>query len=357
MLGTDAIRRKLNALGVEINEFVPQSATEDEWKAFQSISNREELETDPDDPPTTLDDLKKNLLNQPPFVQFKGWLCSRGNIPIAYFWTGMMLTDENQHLLQFNLYVLPEERGKGLGSLLLIWIADEARIHNRRLLLTGTSSAIPAGDIFMEHLGGEMALSTDVSQLLIEKLDRDLLMQWLTRARERGDGLILEHWHGAYPEDEIEAVAEMMSVMNTAPRDNLDVEDFNVTPERIREMEKVFAARNMQRWTYFVRDPATNRLAGYTELHWRASKPERLGQGATAVVPEYRNRGIGRWVKAAALLGVLEEHPEVKYVRTDNATSNAAMLKINHEMGFCLYKIFRNWQVDRCKVEEYLAKK
>lgn len=351
---TETAQQALQALGVELREFVPSAASEAEWQAFLSVGNQEDKEEKPDDPPTTLDDLKKSLLNMPSFVKFTGWLAFRGATPIATMFAGYMLTEENQHLMQFDLYLVPDERRKGVGSRLLHWVVDLAQANNRRLLITDTSSMIPAGDAFMEKLGGEMALSGDESQLLVDELDIDLMDQWLERANERGGDLTLGIWEGLYPEDELEAIAELKRTMNTAPRDDLDMEDFNFTAEHLREAEKAFAARDRKRWTYYVRDPENNTLAGYTELYWNPSKPLILSQGDTAVVPAYRNRGIGRWVKAAAIKGVLAEQPGVKYVRTDNASSNAGMLKINHEMGFKLYKVSKHWQIETAKMNAYL---
>ena len=54
---------------------------------------------------------------------------------------------------------------------------------------------------------------------------------------------------------------------------------------------------------------------------------------------------------------ILEERPEVKFVRTGNANSNAAMLKINKEMGFKSYISNTVWQVETAQVEKYLAQK
>jgi len=77
----------------------------------------------------------------------------------------------------------------------------------------------------------------------------------------------------------------------------------------------------------------------------------------TGVFPQYRNHGLGRWLKAAMLDKVLKERPQVLFVRTGNADSNAAMLKINTELGFKPYRAECLWQVEVQKVMEYLQKK
>jgi hypothetical protein len=64
--------------------------------------------------------------------------------------------------------------------------------------------------------------------------------------------------------------------------------------------------------------------------------------------------GLGRWLKSAMLDKVLKERSQVKYVRTGNADSNAAMLKINTELGFKPYMAEAVWQVDLQQVLDYL---
>jgi mycothiol synthase len=71
-------------------------------------------------------------------------------------------------------------------------------------------------------------------------------------------------------------------------------------------------------------------------------------------LPRYRNRGLGRWLKAAMLERVLDDRPEVKRVRTENADSNAPMLKINQELGFRHYFAEYDWQVSVESVKAYL---
>jgi hypothetical protein len=63
---------------------------------------------------------------------------------------------------------------------------------------------------------------------------------------------------------------------------------------------------------------------------------------------------LGRWLKAAMLDKILREHPEIKFVRTSNADSNAAMLKISQELGFKPYMSIAVWQIEIDQVKKYL---
>ncbi|MDQ1396172.1 MAG: hypothetical protein QOG64_1431, partial [Acidimicrobiaceae bacterium] len=74
--------------------------------------------------------------------------------------------------------------------------------------------------------------------------------------------------------------------------------------------------------------------------------PQRAWQGDTAVDPAHRNRGIGRWLKAAMLLHVMDERPELRRIETENAGSNDAMLGINVALGFEVLQWQAEWQVN-----------
>ena len=76
----------------------------------------------------------------------------------------------------------------------------------------------------------------------------------------------------------------------------------------------------------------------------------------TGVFPTFRNKGLGRRLKAEMLEKVIADRPQVKYVRTDNADMNAPMMKINSELGFKPYIAECVWQVETEKVSDYLTK-
>ena len=108
----------------------------------------------------------------------------------------------------------------------------------------------------------------------------------------------------------------------------IDIEEFVFTAEQLRQDEQSLFARGYERWNLHVRERETGDFAGYTEVFWNPNRPEIISQGMTGVFPKYRNKGLGRWLKAVMLERILEKRPQAKYVRTANADMNAPMLKI-----------------------------
>ena len=143
--------------------------------------------------------------------------------------------------------------------------------------------------------------------------------------------------------------------MNQAPRGDLDVEDARRTPEQLREGERSLSASGVERWVVYVRERATGAFAGFSDVYWHPDRPAILDQGNTGVFPRYRSHGLGRWLKAAMLDRILRERPQVEVIRTNNADSNAPMLRINTELGFRAYMARTIWQVETDRVRRYLA--
>jgi hypothetical protein len=162
-------------------------------------------------------------------------------------------------------------------------------------------------------------------------------------------------WTGAYPEEEIGAVAMLLDVMNQAPRGDLDVEDLHHTPELLRQIEQSAFANGKQRWTMVVRERATGILTGFTEVSWSPSRTDLLWQGDTGVLTTYRNQGLGHWLKAAMLQKVMTDLPQMRYVRTGNADANVPMLKINTDLGYRPYMSRSLWQIETAALQKYLS--
>ena len=334
------------------------SATEHEYAALSIFINRMRAERLPDDPPIPTGDLIQRWHNIPPFVSVSVsavWDLDHTHI-IALGQIQVMRMEENQHLAQFSIEVLPEYRRRGLGKRLLAFVTEKAVQENRRLLLTDTNGRIPAGEAFMNRLGASKGLEGHINQLKISDVHRDLITLWQARAHEKASDFTIGFWEGAYPEEHIAEIAQLMEVMNQQPFGTLEVEEMHYTPEQLRQIEQSMFSDGTQRWTCYAHESASGTFAGFTFVVWNPNRPDVMQQGDTGVWPHYRNRGLGRWLKAAMLDKILKERPQVKFIRTGNADNNEAMLKINQELGFQPYMSNTMWQMETLQVQKYLGK-
>ncbi len=344
-------------LPVTIRPFDLAGASDNEYAALNRHFNRARAETLPDDPPTPLEETVARMRNIPPFVSLHPWAgwSADGEEIVASMVASFLKTEENRHLLQFEINVDPEYRRRGVGRELLRLAALVARREGRRLMMAGTNGRVPAGAAFLERIGAERGLEEHTNQLALADLDPALVARWQAEGRERAAGFALSFWDGPYPEDQLGAIAALNEVMNTAPREKLDMEDMHFTPEHLRQMEQGMVAAGTQRWTLYACKGETGRFAGFTEVWWNPNRPLVVSQGGTGVFPEFRGRGLGRWMKAAMLDRVLRERPQAGFVRTGNADSNAAMLGINEALGFKPYLSHCVWQVETEKVLAYVG--
>ena len=329
-----------------LTRFNPQTATDAEFAARHVFLNSIRAEAQPDDPPRTLRATIDNAKGWQVFedIDIQVWEIVREGEVLAELFANIAHREDNRHLMDINLNVLPTHRRRGLGTALLGQAVRLSEANGRTLLISFSHANAPAGASFAEEVGAKAGLTAHTNRLVLADLEPSLLHDWQESARVSASDFTVGLWAGPYPEEEITAIADLHTVMNTAPMGDLEVEDFTVTPAHLRQREAYHGAQGVERWTLYARH-ASGELAGYTALFIDPETPETLYQGDTGVLPKYRGHGLGKWLKAAMLEKVLAERPTVKFVRTGNADENVPMLKINHALGFKPYLSETVWQV------------
>ena len=333
-----------------------RDASEREYALLNAFHDAVHAEQAPDDPLTPHEERVRQWRGRPAFVEPFAWFVPDPEEAAiaAVGSTGWLRAEENAHLAEFHFEVLPTYRRRGLGRRLLGEIADTAERAGRRLLISATTDRVPAGAAFMERIGARAGLTSHINQLVLTELDHGAVRRWLAEGRAREGEFELGFWTGPFPEEDLAAIAALHDVMNQAPRGDLDAEDVRSTPEQLREAERSLAASGVERWVAYARERATGAFAGFSDVYWHPGQPALLEQGNTGVFPRYRNRGLGRWLKAAMLERILRGRPQVERIRTQNADSNAPMLRINTALGFRPYMARTVWQVETEKVRRYL---
>jgi len=182
-----------------------------------------------------------------------------------------------------------------------------------------------------------------ISELPLAQLDAALLDRWVTRPDA---DLYALRTFTRVPDEELERVAAVLGVMNTAPRGALEFDDWVVTPAMVRHWQDTMHATGERTLMLVAEHLPGGTFVGYTEVFWHPQRAVLVQQGATAVHPAHRRHGLGRWLKAALLQALPEHNPQAQRVRTGNADSNAAMLGINRELGFAPAFTRDEWQGD-----------
>ena len=262
--------------------------------------------------------------------------------------------EENADLGGLSVWVRPEARRRNVGISLareaVPLLADAGRTKVYTDVWEGSHGAG-----FAEALGFEPKLRERFSRAYVADLDRAMLDAWVERAAERTSGYSLLTWEGRTPDEYVEEYARIANFMNTAPLDDFEMEPRVTTPEMVRERDEGLVKAQIRRFVSVVRHDASGEFVGFTAINIDRWHPEQAHQGGTCTHTDHRNLGIGRWLKAANAINVLEACPEVEYIDTDNAGSNRPMLSINEAMGFRPRRYRWAYQAPRSVIEARLA--
>jgi mycothiol synthase len=270
-------------------------------------------------------------------------------------WCGWETLAGWDHVLLIQIAVLPAWRRLGLGRLLLDRAAGIAEQRGLRLIMGRSRENVPSGGVFCRHFGAEQAMAGRENRLDLRGVDQKLVDQWIADGPVRAPGYRLEFVAGRTPPDLADRVAEVLNVMNTAPREGMDVGDTPVTATLVGEYEDATIGAGQELWAYYAVDASSGRFVGITTISIQPGLPDRVRVGDTAVDPAHRGRALGKWLKAAMTRKIMDELPDVRWVITWNAGSNDAMLAINDQLGFRTAAVSITWQISTDLLRARLA--
>lgn len=342
---------------VTIEPFDAATASEEEFRERYELAVAVEREFDPDDTVEPFDQWRREVADTPSWIKPLRWSARNDNGRlVGSAMLGLQYTESNRHLARFHITVAAGERRAGVGTRLLEPIVAAAADDGRTVLGAGAEEST-CSEAFLAALGMEKRLVDRRSRLLVGEVDAAMLGEWIAKAATDAGGYSLLVWDSRVPDEYLKAFVDLEHVMNTAPRDDLDMEDWVTTPERFRESEDRGRDQGYRWWTIVARHDATNALVGFTTLAFTPYEADIAWQEGTAVDPVHRNHGIGRWLKAAMIRKLQAERPEVWRIDTWNAGSNATMLGINVALGFRPVKHYGAFQAPTEKLAAAVAER
>jgi GNAT superfamily N-acetyltransferase len=336
----------------------PAGADRDFWKRYHAFRRVRQKESRPDDPLPSDADEEAQVKRPDPFQFHDRFEVFRDSTMLGWF-EGTTVKPEspeyatNKHLYDADLYVVPEHRRHGVGALFLPVLVEQMDRHGCTTVSFWTEEE--AGHEFLKWAGAEAKLKSIESRLRMSEVDWPMLERWVAEGQARSPRTRLEIYDGPLPEEMwADYAPQLSSMLNTIPFEDLEHGEIVITPEMFVEWNARLKMSARELHTVITREP-DGVVSGITDTIWAPWHRTIVYQQFTGVRPDARGRGLGKWIKAAMLLHLRYLYPGVQWVSTDNAGSNAPMLKINRTMGFKPYRHGTSYQITRDNLEKRLS--
>jgi len=340
-------------MGIQIQEVDTRSAPESllaEMHEYYGPVRAEEL---PDDPPVPFERQAADWRSIGEDESIPRWVL-RVDHEIAAVAVAFVNLEQNLDNAFARIHVRSDLRGQGLGRLLarpvLEFLAEDGRTRLSTYIVRGRSEAA-----LLERLGLKSAYRENRSRLIVADVDMDLMNSWIGRASERASDYELIYLEMPFPDDVLERYCELQFQMNTAPREDFEEDDYVLTPQIWRDTEEKMTSSLHELHTYVAVHKPSGDFVGSTTINTDKLQPEQAWQWETVVHPDHRNKGLGRWLKAANIVKVVAERPKADHLDTWNAGSNEPMLNINIAMGFKPILVTDAWQGNLATARERLG--
>ena len=217
-----------------------------------------------------------------------------------------------------------------MGSALLEAAAAAAREDGRRSIITQVAAQSP-GDHFATARRFRRVLALIYSRLPLATAD----LAALTRiVDEPHPGYRLISWEGAVSDDLVASFVVARHAMDDMPMGSTDFGTVTWDSERVRAAAAAVQRRGEHLHTVAAVSVATGEIAGFSEFVVPGNGSDDAQHYGTGVLPEHRGHGLGRWMKAFAILDARRRHPRLGGLLTDTADSNVPMRRINDVLGY-----------------------
>lgn len=335
-------------MSVEISLFDPSSATDTELAESYAVMSAVMTE---DHPGQSLPPLEEYvaLIRQPRTAlgPMSRWVAREAGHIVAAASVSLP-ENENRHLTMVRVIVPPERRRRGIGTALLRAVLPAAVADGRTVVMGNGVKADASGELWARELGFVRTKAYVRQFLTIADVDPAL---W---ERPVADGFRLERWTGAAPEALLAGYARARTAMLDAPRGEsaMEVEDW--TPERVREHEADYRARDIENRVVAAVHEESGRVAAMTEIELWASQPGEAAQRDTSVAADFRGRGLGLAIKGAMLRWLTADRPAIDQVWTHTAHDNTHMIRINHAIGYVTTAVVAHVEVGAAELVKRL---
>ncbi|MBC8102618.1 MAG: GNAT family N-acetyltransferase [Cytophagales bacterium] len=279
------------------------------------------------DHPSTVQEMKDGDRRRDPKCHYGRWLAEKEGVAVGYGGYGQSAWAYHPQRFGINIAVLPDQEGRGIGGALHRHLLSALEQFRPTELHTSIREDWERGLRFVQDRGFSEEMREWESRLEVSTFDPS---PW-AEAREKParHGILLHSYAelAADPERDRKLHALIVQTFADVPS------TIPLTPPSLAlyELQVLQHPNFLPDGLMIAVDEKSGAYVGSSEVTRRQTDRD-LDTGLTGVLPDYRRKGIAlalklRVIDYAKSLGT-------PVIRTENATTNRAMLAINEAFGF-----------------------
>ncbi|HZU58000.1 MAG TPA: GNAT family N-acetyltransferase [Actinocrinis sp.] len=247
---------------------------------------------------------------------------------------------ENKHIGVVNVQVLPHMRRQGIGAALVRAALPSLHADGRHVIASQGMREGSTGDIWARRHGFHPVHRVAVQSLAVNDATNAL---WQVSAPPEFRSL---RWVDSTPDEFVVEYARARTAITDAPTGDQSYTHPTWTVEQVRRHEAAARAIGTKLYVVAAVHEPTGTIAGLTEMEMRVNETDRGHQEDTAVLPAFRGRGLGRYIKAEMMRWLTSEYPALKSVITASAVENSHMIRVNRELGYVTDMVLVDLEAD-----------
>jgi GNAT superfamily N-acetyltransferase len=254
-------------------------------------------------------------------------------------------TRDNLHLVWADIWVHPDHRRRGHGSVIMNEALRLARGAGRSTVWVGTAEDDQGARRFVEGFGFTYASHDARRRQVLARVDQTEIQRLGAMAEAAGSDYCLERLQPPIPDHVLSELVEVTAAINDAPMGELTYEDEKFDLQRLRDLETAARGRGDHVYRVVARHRATGEVGGHTVVITHPLQPDVAGQGDTAVARHHRGHRLGLLLKIDMMHWLTQVEPQLKIIETWNNVDNSFMINVNEALGYRLSRIFNMYEL------------
>ncbi len=251
---------------------------------------------------------------------------------------------DNLHLLWGNVIVHPEHRRRGHGTALVAELVRRATEAGRTTIWLGTAEDDAGSRAFLEAHGFHYASHDARRKQVLSEVDTAAVDVLHDQATVAASDYVLERLVPPHSDELLAQLVEVTEAINDAPMGDLTFEDEVFDVARLRDIESAREGRGDRIYRLAARHRETGVIGGHTLVVVNPLRPERAGQGDTAVHRDHRGHRLGLLLKIEMMRWLAEAEPQITSISTWNHADNRYMIDVNEAIGYRLSRVFAMYE-------------